>query len=547
MKQFWKRIIFSLFLLFTVPAYAKDAEASIEPTLEELIERRWKELSYAEMANDVSAMNQVGKYFLGLADFERFRDLSLMARMRVVFAMRCLTECVDDERAMEFLLELASPDKFDQLEEYDNKLLNEQFKLLLSRGKLDKITASEYLKFAKPVQVGLIERQKLTALLKGDEKALNFFVDHLISEYPESAQKYGQTFLVDFVKSVLPCMNLTDGTRSFYYLFENGDILRIYSNPDFVSVTKDMGEVERFSLMSIVKNNLERFGCHVTDKSISDAFIMLYKHRIKLSKNKIYGGDFNPHLIMVCHKDPEFDLNRDIEFAERFDVTNISPFKGRTDIKGIHDSILKTRGDMVVNFDAHGNPRGIILDKEETAEETIFYEIKVEELTASMLKHAGNNDGKLSNSILILDTCFSGNLAIKFYNKIYELAKEKDVNLKDFSAVIATANRDEVGWVGNKTGTIFRDTLNKTVKGDVLTFGDVFNVEAGTKSVDSNGGLVWYNTKDVRDDFAVFLPVSSKEFKEFKKKLKPYRKKKTEKSDYEEEKINPDIPVLELG
>ncbi|MBC8473376.1 MAG: hypothetical protein H8D54_01020, partial [Candidatus Omnitrophica bacterium] len=309
--------------------------------------------------------------------------------------------------------------------------------------------------------------------------------------------------------------------------FKAEELKTIFENKDFIKLTGHMtNNANKLSIARSALLTLERFDLGLTDKNIALAARIIIGVRNSYKDKDIVGALSN---VMILNDGRhEFDPMNIKKFFQKYTDNPISIFEGfNVSVLEEIKTLPYNENNNILYFDHHGD--GDVIG-DARGKEVINY-TKFSKAFIERAKNLhGDSKGKLSDMIIIIDTCLSSNFAVGVYNEL--TAALKDGTVKDLPVIIASSNRDtESKSFGSSSRyySRFLMSLILSVSDENSTsykYSDLYNSEQFAAPL---------------QDTSIFLPVSNKNFE----KARDAKSLDGDASKAPNTKLDRDVPVFE--
>lgn len=294
------------------------------------------------------------------------------------------------------------------------------------------------------------------------------------------------------------------------------DLQIIYTNNSFALFTSDFSAARRYSLARNIELTLKRFYLPVNNRQIEKVLPLLAGIYESTQNEEILNE--NSSLIYAFNSDKKLGVDEKVEMLKERETNahEVDVYVGedkRANVLTAVENMAFNPDKNIFFFDGHGSPRHLWLVGGQPEEETIndpflaqlldtlVGTINVEQLGNALIKRAqnleGENKGCLSDVVLCLSACFSGDFAVNILNYLWQ-AKEQQ-KIRDLPIIIASSNRGTYGFSYGSGMSEFY--IQQVIEQDSITIGDMREYEEKTFEY---------------EDTAFFLPISQEKFEEIK-------------------------------
>ncbi|MCP4652179.1 MAG: hypothetical protein GY858_02190 [Candidatus Omnitrophica bacterium] len=231
---------------------------------------------------------------------------------------------------------------------------------------------------------------------------------------------------------------------------------------------RGLDQVHKVFLARAIYNILERFNLDVKEEYIEKIVPIIVQLRTSekyLNKEIIKKGS---SLITGSNSEDGFEVDEIVNLVAEHGGNLIATFKGKKERKGFLKKIKRLSfnpNNNIVWFNGHGLKGELVFGG--GFRNTISAEKLADAFIARAQKLKGKHKGMLSDTVAVLDKCFSTDSAIKFYNHL--LLSLLNGEIKDLPIIIASANRgtfsfgysipmpDDLGNVGSVMVDLIRE------------------------------------------------------------------------------------------
>ena len=272
----------------------------------------------------------------------------------------------------------------------------------------------------------------------------------------------------EIIEELLKKVKIVD----YYPGWENYNMLKLYSDENFLSQTESLNNVKKWSVaVSTSRLISENWEEEFTSENIKKATKEILQIREEIADKPIIDSQTN----VISTIDPETEVYPEErlfssellrEFIEDCGVEEqkLKFFEGSESSKEpFLNSISKSEGKTTIWFNNHGR-----IEEQRLIESTT---VSYKELGEKLIER-----GNLDEVTIIFDSCFS----YDFKNNLYNYLKGRKDELGDFGTpnIITGTNRLQLGYSRIGVGSPFLASLEQVKpKGEPLTYQDLYDSE----------------------------------------------------------------------